>query len=149
MTYARRAIAGDMEAVVALAAAFHAESPLHSTHPFNEAKVRALIGAALPDPAWLPVVACDDEGLCGIALVYAMPMFFSEDLQAGDLAFYVTPNRRGGRAAIAMLNHIEEWAQAKSVAVIEFGINTGIRHLQSRSFFAKSGYREVGLIVRK
>ena len=93
MTYARRAIRSDIAPIVEMARIFHAESPTHSPWPFSADKVAALVDAAIDAPDWCPIVAVDDHGLCGMALVFAMPMYFSDTLQGGDLAFYVPKTR--------------------------------------------------------
>lgn len=149
MTYARRAITADIEQIIAMAKLFHAESPAHSPYPFNEAKVAALVAAAIASPEWCPVVAVDDDGLVGMALIYAMPMYFSDALEGGDLAFYVPKGRRGSLAAAHMMQFIETWLVSVGVAVTTIGINTGINHDTALSFFVKCGYRPSGLIVRK
>ncbi len=139
----------DMEAVVAMAQTFHAESPVHSPFPFNVEKVRQLVAAAIASADWCPIVAVDDEGLCGMALVYAMPLFFSDALVGGDLAFYVPRSRRGTRAALEMAEFIENWRVSRGVVAMDIGINTGINHDTALSFFMKCGYQPVGMIVRK
>ena len=149
MTYARRALPFDLPEILEMARAFHAESPLHSPYLFSTEKVENLVGHAINAPEWCPVVAIDDAGLCGMALVFAMPMFFSDALQGGDLAFYVPQTRRGSLAAREMAEFIEQWRTRMGVVAMDIGINTGINHDRALSFFMKCGYRPVGIVVRK
>lgn len=147
--YVRRYVAADWERVLEVARVFHAESPLHSPHPFDEARVHALLEAAMGSPDWLAALAIDGDEIVGIMLVFRMQMFFSSAYEVGDLAFYVRPDARGGRAARKMLGYAELWASAKETAVMRFGIMTGIRAEQSQRFFEKLGYDQVGTVVQK
>jgi GNAT superfamily N-acetyltransferase len=147
--YVRRAVMADWPQVMAITRTFHAESPVHSPHPLDEAKIETIFRAGMDSPDWLVAVAVDGDELVGLMVLFRMQMFFGPAYEVGDLAFYVLPNSRGSRAAAKMLLYAELWASAKPVAVMRFGIMTGIRADATRRFFEKMGYRVTGLVVQK
>lgn len=146
--YARRAIAADLDEIVALSRRFHAESPHHRVMAFSADKVRALVDAARKDPDWLVVMVVSDDGpIIGMALMYALPAYFSDDLEVQDLAFYVAPEKRGTRAAKLMIDMIYPWFVGTGARALTIGINTGINHDQAARFFARFGLLPRGILV--
>lgn len=147
MSHVRRAMEEDMSEILVLARRFHAESPVHRALSFSEQKVSNLIRTAFEDPAWLPIVAVDDQGIIGIGLFWCLPEFYSEDRVAGDIVFYVAPDRRGSWAAIKMLDYVVEWARAAGALAYRMGIHTGINHDQAVRFFEKRGLKLTGFMM--
>lgn len=145
----RRAEAGDLPDLLSLAATFHRESSLNSWLPFSPAKVHKLIVDAISDPDWLPLVAYSNGELAGMALIVSMETFFGPAREAGDLAFYVDPARRGGRAAVAMLKAIIAWCAGKGIARLTIAPNTGIAHDSAVSFFRKAGMDVTGTALTR
>src|SRR3954468_15282832 len=112
----RRLRGDDVETVIELGRAMHAES-VYAACSFDAAKLEALAGQIL---AYVPSspesLACfvaesdhpDFHGmLVGMFVATCQPMWFGSDRIAGDLAFYVTPSRRGGFAALLLLKQFE------------------------------------------
>ena len=149
MSYCRRYVEADWDQVIEIARTFHAESPVHSPYPFDDARVFLLLDTALGNPDWLPAVCVDGGEIIGILLLFHMPMFFGPATEVGDLAFFVVPGRRGGRAAKQLLGFGETWAWARNTAVIRLGITTGIRDAAVARFLAKSGYSKSGELLEK
>ena len=137
----RRASPDDLPIILPLARAFHAESPANRDFPFNDAKVRALIENACFDPNWCALIATDGDELIGFALFFAGEMYFSDAREAADLAFYVASERRGGRAALLLLDAVIKWGKIAQVARINIAPNTGINHEVAGRFFEKFGFR--------
>lgn len=138
----------DLPMVLQMAATFHAESPVFAPLPFDEGTVYRLVRQAISDDNWLALVAVASGGeLVGIGLFYAMPTFFGPAIEAGDLAFYVTPSRRGGLAAAGMLEAYLRWAGEKGASMINMGVNTGINHDVAIRTFAKAGFRPKGTLL--
>lgn len=149
MIHVRRCTDKDMYQVLRLARKMHAESPLHSLYPFSVEKVTHLVESARASADWLAVVVVKDMILIGFALVAKTPMYFSDSDEVVDLAIYIAPDSRGGRAALLLIKFIEHWAQHLGVARIAFGIHTGINHDQALSFFVKMGYVPEGIQITK
>ena len=87
MSYVRRYVDGDWPQVIALARLFHEESPIHAPFPFDEVRVKVLLGEATHNRDWLPAVCVDNGLVIGIMLLFHMPMFFSPASEVGDLTF--------------------------------------------------------------
>lgn len=150
MTYVRRAIEADLDALLPLCRQFHAESPHHSRLRFSEARVAELILAALANPDWLALVACDDDGtIIGMGLFYFALAFFSDEGEVGDLTFWVAPEHRGGRAAVLMLKDLEGWVKLKRAKRLSIGVTTGINEAQAARFFARFGFERHGILLVK
>lgn len=148
MTHVRRVVAADIPDIVTMARAFHAESPIHRNLRFNATKVRQLVDAARQDDDWLVIAAFnDDDTMIGMAMVFALPAFFSDDYEMGDLTVYVAPEARGTRAALLMVQEILRFGGAKNVKMTRIGLNTGINHDLAARFFAKLGLPQVGILV--
>lgn len=146
---ARRYVAADWPAVLAMAKAFHAESPVHSPYPFDETRVFTLLEAARANPDWLAAVAYDEDGLVGMMLLAHMPMYFSGSTEVIDLALYVPKDRRGTRAAKLLMEFGERWGYAIGAAVLRLGITTGIRDAAVERFYAKCEFSQIGTYWEK
>lgn len=131
-----------------MAQAMHAESPVHSALPFSGERVGQLFDKIVMDRDWLLAVAQDEQGLIGMLVLFVVPVFYSEALEAGDLAFYVVPDRRGTRAAVQLLHFGEMWASARA-SVMRLGLTTGVRTDQSARFLEKAGYHCSGILMSK
>jgi GNAT superfamily N-acetyltransferase len=147
--FCRRVIERDLPELVEMARRFWSESPVHRDFRFDPGKVADLITMTSDHPDWLAIVAADERGICGMALVYAATMFFGPDVEVCDLAFYVDPARRGGRAAVLMLADIEAFARLHRAGKVSIGIHTGINHAQAVRFFTKLGFELDGQLVSK
>lgn len=140
----RRYVPADWPQVVALAKAFHVESPVHSPYPFDEPRVMTLLDTARQNPDWLAAVAYDELGIVGMMLLAHMPMYYSAATEVVDLALYVSKDLRGGRAAKMLMEFGERWAYAISADVMRLGITTGIRDRAVERFYAKCGFHPIG-----
>jgi GNAT superfamily N-acetyltransferase len=150
MIHVRRAVAGDVAALLPLCRQFHAESPVHSQLAFDDAKVERLIRNAIDELDWLAAVACDDEGaIVGMLLLYCLEGFFTREREVGDLTFWVAPEHRGGRAAWLMLSEAVKWGETKGASRIQIGITTGINHDQAERFFGKFGFERTGVLLQR
>ncbi len=143
----REATSEDLPDIIGMALMFHAESPVHGWLPFNPTRVRELVLAAIDDPLWLPLVVYADGALIGMAMMLVVPTFFGDDMEACDLAFYVDHDRRGSRAALAMLFHIRAWAKARGARRLTITPNTGINQDQAVRFFEKCGFITQGSVL--
>lgn len=144
----RRFFPEDLEAVVAMAQGFHAESPVHSAFPFDQEKVEALVTNASINPDWLAAVAYEGDELAGLLLVCVQEMFFSRTRAVYDLTLFVAPDRRGGKAFIGLVAYLKQWAESVGASVIDLAINTGIAHERASKSFAKLGFSEIGTVIR-
>jgi GNAT superfamily N-acetyltransferase len=150
MIHTRRYVPSDWPAVIAMARAFHAESPVHRHMPFSDARVHATLDACRSAPDWLALLAEDDDGrLTGFALVTVQAPYFSDALELLELAIFVDPGRRGARTFLALMERIEGWAKDLGAVQGALGINTGIDHERAIRSFLHAGYVPCGVQVQK
>lgn len=142
----RRCEPDDLPDVIGLAATFHRESPVFRDLPFEAIKVHQLVSNAIENPDWLPLVAFAQGELVGMALFFALPSFFGPAIEAGDLAFYVRPDRRGTIAAGALMKRLFAWLAEKDVRLFRAGVNTGIDDARAEKFFAGCGLTRLGSV---
>lgn len=141
MTHVRRAMVEDLDAILPLARRFHSESEFHRAYRFDDAKVEALVRFAMDSTDWLALVALNSDAIVGFSLFLATEMYFSREMEASDLAFYVDPTQRGSRAAFVMLEALEKWARRARCRRISIAPNTGINHDAAGRFLQRFGYK--------
>lgn len=149
MTYIRRYVPNDWGQLIELVRGFHAESPVHSRFPLEDARIREIADNASVDPNWLMAVAMDDGKMVGLTVLFNFPMFFGPAGEIGDLCFYVVPEKRGTRAAKMLLDYAHQWADRSGASVVRLGITTGIRNDAVMRFLEKNGYQEVGPLMER
>jgi GNAT superfamily N-acetyltransferase len=154
----RRMEQRDVARVIELGRAMHAESIYHACS-FDPAKLEALGAAILAGSAIGPANLAafvaessappeDDEDpdeIIGLFVATCGPMWFGNDRVAGDLAFYVKPEMRGGWTAVLLVKQFEAWARGDAEAKwLAPGISTRIDHERVRDLYLKLGYRPFG-----
>ena len=117
----RRAIITDEPDLVRMGEAFWSETPLSVISQFNpEYLVNFIRGASVEPSAAIWVV---EEGGCVIGSVAGMvyPLFFSGDLVAQEIFWWVDPNARGSEAGKLLFDSLMDWAKkcgAKALSMI-------------------------------
>jgi len=151
----RRLEERDVEAVLELGSAMHAES-VYAGCEFDLVKLAQLAdvilrGAPIGAPEGLACFVAESDHpdhhgqLVGMFVATCQPMWFGNDRIAGDLAFYVTPARRGGAAALLLVKQFEAWARGPAEARwLAPGISTRVDVERTREFFHRLGYRPWG-----
>jgi GNAT superfamily N-acetyltransferase len=129
-----------------MGARMHEESPDYTDFAFIPAKLMDLADMVLGMDSLHCVVAENHHGLTGFFVGGVEPFFFSHDLYAYDIAFYVRPECRGSSAAVRLLNHFMAWGKAKGAKQARFGAATGINPEQAHKFFTHLGFREGGVL---
>lgn len=114
----RRATAFDTERIVEMGAAFYAGTHYARTVPYDETSIAAL-AQWLREQHILLVAQHDGEVIGMLGLVVAPHPFNMRYRTANEAAFYVDPDARGGRAALALLQHGEQAARAAGASVLQ------------------------------
>lgn len=151
----RPATVEDIQVIVELGRAMHAESPRYRRLNYNPDKVasrvRNMVTGTLTTPAaGGAFVAVKDGKIIGMIGGYVAETFFGDDTVASDFAFYITPSeRRKGRAAVELVRAFEDWAIPQGVADIVPGVSTMIETQSTRRLFEKLGYEHYGEMMIK
>lgn len=151
MVEVRPARTGDVEAILAMGAALHAESPHFRTRHYSEQKVRELILRLIEDDGdrFLCLVAEREGEPIGYIGGVLVEDWFGDDTYAADISFYVVPPCRGGRAALQLVMAFERWARERGATRICPATSTQVRSESVLGFYAKLGYCAVGHAMSK
>lgn len=138
----RPAVIEDLDTLVQMGIAMHAESPRYSQRSFNVDKVRK-IGAKLIESGGV-CVAVNGSEILGMLAGFIAVDWFGDDRTASDYLFYVRPEHRGGRAALLLLQAFEDWGEANGATAFVPGTSTLINPEATAKFFEHLGYSRSG-----
>jgi hypothetical protein len=130
--------------VLELARMMHAESSTHSSMPLDEKKLLEQLRASATNPYVYFRLAVRGSEVMGGFFGLITPVFFSSELAARDLAWFVKPSRRGGYAAVLLVADWERWGKEKGVKKFMLGQSTGVDIETTRALYERLGYRVVG-----
>ena len=86
-------------------------------------------------------VLCADTEVVGMLIAFVAPCFFSDVVQASEIAWYVDPEHRGSRMAVKMLDYFESWAEDQG-AVCANLMNLDVLNADKvAKMYNKRGYR--------
>lgn len=137
----REASLMDVEALILLGHEMHFESRFRS-FDYNDHKLRKLIPALIKSNDCLVLVG--GEPIQGFFIATCSRMWFGNDLESGDLAFYVKRESRGGSLGIKLLSAYVEWAKKMGVVDIKMEPGTDIKQGPMNEFFKHRGFIQVG-----
>lgn len=83
---------------------------------WNSNKVHDSILDAIDRQDFGVFVLCSNNEIVGMLICFVTPCFFSDVLQAVEIAWYVTPEHRKSSKGIEMIKQYEEWARSKGAA---------------------------------
>ena len=145
----------DRAAIVALARAMHAESPLSSRVAFKEGRVVQVFTHLLTEPAsrcaW--VLECTDQAgteLVGFLGGVLQAYLFSFDRYVGDVGFYVLPEHRGTRGPKLLLDALDAWGRARGALEIGLGLQSEVAQTERIGrFYEYQGFRRIGGMYKR
>lgn len=89
-------------------------------------------------------VAVDGEDIIGFALAQIDGFFFTSGVCTILKVVYVTPVKRGTRAAAILVSAFVEWSVELGVRRMYLGINNSLHPDRTARFFERFGARRVG-----
>jgi GNAT superfamily N-acetyltransferase len=131
--------------VMEIARAMQQESVLHRDIPMNEEKLLAQLRSAKTNPDVYFRVAVRKDEVVGVFLGVIIPLYFTDERIAKDLAMFVKPTRRGGYSFVLLLADWERWATSRGVKKKILGQSTGVDVEGTRRLYEKLGYKIVGV----
>ena len=108
----RRAIITDEPDLVRMGRAFWAETPLSDFSVFSPEYLVNFIRGASIEPSASIWVADDGGKIVGAVAGMIYPLFFSGDLVAQEIFWWVDPEARGAEASKMLFDALIEWATA-------------------------------------
>lgn len=143
----RPATAADIPRMVELGRAMHAESPVFSRMRFDPEKLAATIAHMIDSPGGFAYVAVHGGQVVGGLVAMAAPHYFSPDLVACDLAFFMAADHRGGLSMVRMVGEYVRWAQGMGAVLIQLGLMTGVNVGQTEALLTRLGWHRAGLVM--
>ena len=142
----REAVPGDELAIQALISAMHRES-VYASVKFEQHRLAAFLKHAREDPTHCILVYENAEGVIdGVYIGYVNSYFFSSELGAWDMLFYVRPSRRGSLVAVRLWQAFRAWTKSAGAKTIWPGISTGVAADRTARFYRGLGLSEVGYV---
>jgi len=133
------------EQVLQLAREMLEESVSHNDMQMDERKLVTQLNASInaPDSVYVRLAVRGTEVLGGFFGVITT-VYFSQELAAKDMAWFVTKTRRGSIAAVRLVQDFEEWAKERGAKKFFLGQSTGVNIETTRLLYERLGYRVVG-----
>ena len=148
MIQVRRMAEQDIEPMVEMGAAMHAESAF-APLDYSREKCRLLCRRYIEHPdANFGAVASLEGQLVGMYMGYITPYFFGNDTIATDILWYVRPEHRGSRAGMLLLSAFQDWAREQGAAEVCAGVSTAVEPEKTGAALERWGYRHVGGIYK-
>lgn len=121
----------------------HEESS-YSRLEFSEDRLREIFDLYLRDPNRVVFLGLMNGEACGLYAGYLAPYYFSRELVANDIAWFVVKERRGSRLGLRLLGAFEQWAKERGASEVRIGYSTDINPSAFDSLMLKRGYSRVG-----
>jgi len=133
----------DFDDVVRLGRLMHAESS-YSALEFSEDRLRQIFDLYTSDDNRALILGRINGETCGLYAGYITPYYFSKELVANDIAWFVVKERRGSTLGLRLLTMFENWAKSRGVSEVRIGYSTDINPSAFDSLMIKRGYSRVG-----
>jgi GNAT superfamily N-acetyltransferase len=121
----------------------HAESS-YSRLEFSEDRLREIFNQYTKKEDRILLVGLVNGEMCGLYAGYLAPYYFSRELVANDIAWFVVKERRGSRLGLRLLGAFEQWAKDNGASEVRVGYSTDINPSAFDSLMLKRGYSRVG-----
>ena len=139
------ALPEDLPEILALGQQMHEESA-YRHFAFSVSKCAMLFHTCItnPDTHFIRVAVNTDDAVVGIFVGSIAEHYFGTDLIASDYLWYVTPEYRGSRAGLTLLQDFQKWAADHNAAEIYVGISSGLFAERTGALLTKLGFDLVG-----
>ena len=150
MISVRHASEEELPQLLSMAIAMHVESPRYRDIQISRKKLAMVLERVHASPHIGALLVTEENGtITGMMWGYLEEFFFSEDRYATDILLYVTPEKRGTRAAWKLVKAFEGWAAEGGAVFIQPGVSTGIDNEGYARFYERMGYSVTGLNLSK
>jgi GNAT superfamily N-acetyltransferase len=140
----RIAMRKDAETIEAMMRAAHQESPIYRAMPIDDRRLSGYIASVIRSKDHAVFLYESAAGIDGLYIGMLVQQFFTLEVTAMDILFYVRPERRGTRAAVQLWRAFRRWAEARGAKAIQVGTMTEIDPGRTAKFYRGMGLREIG-----
>jgi RimJ/RimL family protein N-acetyltransferase len=143
----RDAVLADVDQIIVMMRAMHAESGTHRGFPFSESDARFILTKVLTDtaPNVFFKVAMDGDVLAGGFFGEVIDDLWTSAKVAFDHGFYVYPDYRKGAIALVLIRKFLAWAQQRA-NLIRISVNAGIENEVAERFVGLCGLERRGAL---
>lgn len=134
----RRAFTSDIDAIVEMGQAMHAESPRFVDVPFSIQLVRHVAEQVIDNH--IALVAEHHDQLVGVMAGMVTNYWFSHAVFATDLIVYVRPEHRGSSAFVRLVGAFESAAFKAGATEVLLGVSAGISADAVLRSYSRMGY---------
>lgn len=144
----RPATLSDLPALMDLAHLMHTESRF-APLPISEARTADTL-ARLMESEDGAVLVLEEGGRIVGGVVGAVTDHWSLGIRvAGELAVFLAPDARRGRAAVSIVQAFERWAESRGASSIDMGITTGVHTERTGQLYERMGFSFKGMTYTK
>jgi GNAT superfamily N-acetyltransferase len=140
----RHATPEDAALIDAMLRAMGRESPIYRAMPIDDRKLADYIAKVIGSGEHAVLLHEGPSGIDGIYIGMLVQQFFTFEITAMDVLFYVRPERRGSRAAVRLFRAFKAWAKSSGAKAIQVGTMTGIDPARAAKFYRGMGLDEIG-----
>jgi GNAT superfamily N-acetyltransferase len=143
-TGVRRATAADAAMIDSMLRDLGRESPIYRLMPIDDRKLTDYIAKVIRGSDHAVLLHEGTSGIDGIYIGMLVQQFFTFEITAMDVLFYVRPERRGSRAAVRLFRAFKTWARSSGAKAIQVGTMNGIAPARTAKFYRGMGLTEIG-----
>jgi GNAT superfamily N-acetyltransferase len=140
----RHATPEDTAVIDTMLRAMGRESPIYRAMPVADRKLADYIAKVILSSEHIVLLHEGPAGIDGIYIGMLVQQFFTFEITAMDVLFYVRPERRGSRAAVRLFRAFKAWARSSGAKCIQVGTMTGIDPARTAKFYRGMGLHEIG-----
>jgi GNAT superfamily N-acetyltransferase len=141
----RTSTPSDFPAVLGLGRQMHLEGVFRHVL-MDDDKVMAALTACHADGFFF--VSAGRDGIDGFLFGLLSELWYSRETVAFDLAFFVQPTRRGGLAAVRLVQEVVAWAKARAASEVSISQSSGVRLEETNRLFTGMGFTYVGGVYK-
>jgi len=138
----------DIMDMIELGARMHAEGNFHGLD-YSREKCAKLGQQLLNNDAYFSRVCEYNDEIIGMMICFTSEFYFGHDLIAQDMLLYIDKSRRGGVAALRMIEQYVEWATEQGCKEVQLGITTGINDKAVAKLYDRAGFSRIGQLYKR
>ena len=135
----------DLDSLMGLTRQMHAEGEFHSA-PLAEPKVRAIFSRLIT--GGFLMVNDGAEGVDAMLAGMVSEQWYSTARVASDVIFFVRPTKRGGFAAVRLIQAFVAWGKEQGAAEINIAQSSGVRVTEFAHLMSGMGFDHAGGVFK-
>lgn len=137
----RMATPDDLAALAVLGREMH-QSSSYAPMDYDINRLKETLGDLIDKSQFVVVAEATNGEVIGGMVGMCTQSWFGADMVANDLALFVTPDSRGGMAAVKMVKAFVQWARLAGAKQIRLGVTTG--HARAGALYERMGFAKCG-----